>query len=162
MRASYSSVARKMRKTFSTRLLEGGEYFFENDIVLGRVDELEISQYFVDTPEGIQLLVFAKNLKRKFGSDITVADVVFLNEFDGESRVILRKKRRLDLLRDPVFLTNEVKPIGYAEVTDEGLLLRLPDLAVDEVVAEYVELEDGRKVYLRASREKKQKCMRNT
>ncbi|MBP3463621.1 MAG: hypothetical protein J6K45_03980 [Clostridia bacterium] len=157
MRASYSSVARKMRKMFSIRLLEGGEYFLENGAVLGRVDELSISQYFVETPEGIQLLVFAKNLKKKSGRDIKVSDVVFLQKFDGENRVILRKKYQIALMSDSMFQANEVKPIGYAEVTEEGLLIGLPDLSVDEVVTEYEELDDGRRVYLRASREKKLK-----
>jgi len=157
MRGSYSTVARKMRKVFSTREADVGEYFFEDDAVLGRVEELSISQYFVDTPDGIMLLVFAKNLKRKFGKNIKIADVVFLQEFDGESRVVFRKNRSFELIQDKTFLMHEVKPIGYVEVTEKGLLMNMPCLAVNELMHEYDDLDDGRRVYISSMREKKMK-----
>lgn len=157
MKASYSTVARKMRKVFSTREADFGEYFFEDDAVLGRVEELSISQYFVNTPKGIMLLVFAKNLKRKCGKNIRIADVVFLQEFDGESRVFFWKNRSFELIQDEIFMAHEVKSIGYAEVTEIGLLINLPCLAVNEVMQEYEELDDGRRMYINSSREKKLK-----
>jgi len=160
MKASYSTVARKMRKMFSIREADVGEYFFDDDAVLGRVEEMSISQYFVDTPDGIMLLVFAKNLKRKFSKNIKIADVVFLHKFDGESRVIFRKNRSFELTQDTMFLTHEIKPIGYAEVTERGLLMNIPCLAVNEVVEEYDDLDDGRRMYINSSREKKLKSAR--
>lgn len=156
MKLSFTRTARKMRACYEVSELDDGVYFFENGSVVGKLIDNEILQLVVREGSEVKLLILAKNMKRKCGQELTVADMIFVELFDDNKLVKCVKRRQFGYNVCPEVETHGVKPIGSVYCKDDGIKVEIPNLAVDEEMSG-LETFDGRRVFVVSSRTKQVK-----
>ncbi len=153
MKLSFNRTVKRMRGRFEVSEFENGAYFFDYGCVVGKLIENEILQLVVQDENEVKLLVLARNMKRKCGQELTVADMVFVEKFQsGEMLRCLKRRKFVHVASDEVEKYG-VRPIGFVQYTDDGMKVRIPKLAVDEEMTG-LERFDGRKVFIVNSRTK--------
>ena len=91
MKLSFNRTVKRMRVRFEVSEFENGAYFFDYGCVVGKLIENEILQLVVQDENEVKLLVLARNMKRKCGQELTVADMVFVEKF--QSGEMLRDRK---------------------------------------------------------------------
>lgn len=132
MKLSFSLAKRRMQDLFNVESIDSITFFSEDGMLVGALTDEELLQLFVNTTEGVKLLVLAKNFKKKSGQDLTVADVIFIRPFDGKNLVSYIKNRQFGNQMTCAMESRNVRTLGTVEVTEKQIRIQLPDLLVDE------------------------------
>lgn len=158
MRLSFTKAVKRMRTCYEVSELENGAYFYEDGFIVGKLIDNEILQLVVQEEEGseVKLLVLARNIKRKCGQELTVADMIFVDLFRENKLLRCIKKRQFSYRGYPEVETHGVKPIGIVHCDSDGIEIKIPKLAVDEEIS-VLECFDGRRVHIVNSRTKQLK-----
>lgn len=153
MRLSFTRAGRKMRACYEVSELENGAYFYEDGFIVGKLIDNEFLQLVVQDGEEVKLLVLARNMKRKCGQELTVADMIFVDLFDDNKLVKCVKRRQFIYTVYAEVEAHGVKPIGFVHCKADGIEVKIPKLAVDEELSG-LETFDGRRVFIVNSRTK--------
>lgn len=153
MKLGYTQVWRKLGTKFG---VQGKDVYVLNKdgkLVAKRTEKQEI-QFFVNTPDGVKLLVLVKGLKRKIDQNLNVTTVVTLFDFDAKNLVKVVKNRMFKLETDDMLKTHQICVLGTAEEKNDGLHVVCDELGIDEVLTECSVLEDGQVIYIISEKEK--------
>lgn len=153
MKLSFNRAVKRMRNRFEVREFENGAYFFDYGCVVGKLIDNEILQLVVQEEDEVKLLVLAKNMKRKYGQELNVADIIFVDVFQSGKMLRCVKRRQFVHVTSDEVEMHGVRPIGFVQYTGDGMKIRIPKLVVDEEMTG-LETFDGRKVFITNSRTK--------
>lgn len=158
MKLSFTRTVRKMRNCYEVMELDNEAYFFEDGFVVGRVTNNELLQLFVQDGGEVKLLVLAKNMKRKCGQELIVADVIFIDSFYDDQMLRCIKRRKFSYIASDEVKKHGVRSIGSVQYTDDGIQIKIPKLAVEEEIAGLEDFDD-RRVFVVSSRTKQTKTV---
>lgn len=153
MRLSFTRAVKRMRTCYEVSQLENGAYFLEDGSIVGKLVDNELLQLIVQDEDEVKLLILARNIKRKCGQELTVADMIFVDLFQDNKLIKCTKRRQFSYNLYPEVETYGVKPIGLVHCMSDGIYVEIPKLAVDEKVSGLEDF-DGRKVFILNSRTK--------
>lgn len=153
MKLSFNRTVKKMRSRYDVKEFENGAYFFDYGCVVGKLIDNEILQLVVQDENEMKLLVLARNMKRKCGRELNVADMAFVDTFQNGKMLRCVKRRQFVQVVSEEVEMHGVRPIGFVQYTDGGMKIRIPKLAVEEEMTG-LETFDRRKVFIINSRTK--------